>query len=1122
MAFHIRVGQRRIRILTPPCVSPPTAPSGLNATATSSTEIDLSWTENSSNVTSFVVQRSPDGSTGWTQVGSTAATTTTYANTGLAASTTYYYRVLASGPGGTSSPSNVASATTQASTSVTTYTLSGPSTGVVSSPSGAFTVTLGSGSLSGSVTITPSDGGAGGSFSPASVSLSGAVRTATFTYTPIAAGTVTIATTNNGGLTDPAGISYTVTAGASYTVTSAASSGPPNAINFLTITPLAPITGTITATPSGCGLIGPYPCTWSNSKAAQTININPPQAGTATLTFSNNCGLTDCSPVTYAVGSLSPSSLNMNANGPTWGLVGVPSGIFGVSLGIGTGTLPSPVTVTPNDGGRGGTFTPSSFTLDNNARGAVFTYTAATAGAITISLANNGSLTNPAGWTYTANALSVVDVNSSWLGANAGADGSYSLTSSNTKYVLQTNVTTPAEAFKINAGGIVLDLNGYTITYDNGTAVTNITNGGFEQGNFTGWNVTGAPAAAVVPQVEMWGSYMCQLLNYTTTQVMLSSTFTVPTAGIEYLASLTCGGSGHVILDVLDGGSNVIATGNIDASHGAGLPVHFTPTTTAPFTLRITCTVLGSSSTVDLDYVQVQHGALPGGDGTYGAYGVGCYQKTGCMITSSQTGGQIVQGQRGSWKGYPIWGSAAHALTVSNLTLSAWGTDTGGIYMPYPLGLSVVNNTINLNVNQIMNRMALTAAITANSNQNPLYISGNQISGNIQSGIVTNGGGNPLNAVNIVKNNTDTHASVWTDGYCFELYGGGYAFEVGNNTFTPTYGRGILIDLSGGASCYNNYIHDNTITVQELGDLEFGRNGLEVAGIRMRSYGNSLIKNNYFYHNTVTANVGGTNSVWAAVALRLNHQNAAGYMDNCNNVFDSNHFKAIITAADATLAQQAAWAVDLAWVAPNVYPQFVNNTFESDDTSVNLGSDDGSFPNTVTFINSTFAKSSGGITTIKGIDYAFDGARGYVASCGSYLGGAIANIRFISPQYSGGASQAMALYGTGAKDIFWGWRLSVSVVDTSNNPVPGATVTITDNQGTQQFAGTTDASGNCSQIPLNTTEYTVPPGGGGYPNANHPLVTDRSTMSISVVAGTKSGAGHLTLTSDQSTTITVS
>ncbi|MEW6103671.1 MAG: T9SS type A sorting domain-containing protein [bacterium] len=89
---------------------PPIAPSNLQATATGSSTIDLSWNDNSSNELWFVIEM---GSTitAFVLIGTT--TQSTYTSTGLLASTTYYYRVCSYNlTGGQSGYSNIASATT--------------------------------------------------------------------------------------------------------------------------------------------------------------------------------------------------------------------------------------------------------------------------------------------------------------------------------------------------------------------------------------------------------------------------------------------------------------------------------------------------------------------------------------------------------------------------------------------------------------------------------------------------------------------------------------------------------------------------------------------------------------------------------------------------------------------------------------------------------------------------------------------------------------------------------------------------------------------------------------------------------------------------------------------------
>jgi len=102
------------------CTALPSAPVGLTATASSSSVIGLSWTAvtppANCSISSYSVYRST--TSGFTPSSSSliasGVTGTTYSNTGLAASTTYYYKVEAVDADGTSAASTQATATTQA------------------------------------------------------------------------------------------------------------------------------------------------------------------------------------------------------------------------------------------------------------------------------------------------------------------------------------------------------------------------------------------------------------------------------------------------------------------------------------------------------------------------------------------------------------------------------------------------------------------------------------------------------------------------------------------------------------------------------------------------------------------------------------------------------------------------------------------------------------------------------------------------------------------------------------------------------------------------------------------------------------------------------------------------
>ncbi len=99
------------------CTAAPSAPSGLTATAASSSQINLSWTASTAgsgcSITYNVFRSTTSGFTpsSSNQIAS-GVTSTSFSNTGLAASTTYFYLVESVDSAGSSGASNQASATT--------------------------------------------------------------------------------------------------------------------------------------------------------------------------------------------------------------------------------------------------------------------------------------------------------------------------------------------------------------------------------------------------------------------------------------------------------------------------------------------------------------------------------------------------------------------------------------------------------------------------------------------------------------------------------------------------------------------------------------------------------------------------------------------------------------------------------------------------------------------------------------------------------------------------------------------------------------------------------------------------------------------------------------------------
>lgn len=111
-SITVAVAAKELICLRSAASGAPAAPSGLTASAVSSSQINLSWTDNSSNETGFKIQRKTGAGGTYASIASVTANTTIYNDTGLAAGTAYYYEVGATNASGSSPWSNEANATT--------------------------------------------------------------------------------------------------------------------------------------------------------------------------------------------------------------------------------------------------------------------------------------------------------------------------------------------------------------------------------------------------------------------------------------------------------------------------------------------------------------------------------------------------------------------------------------------------------------------------------------------------------------------------------------------------------------------------------------------------------------------------------------------------------------------------------------------------------------------------------------------------------------------------------------------------------------------------------------------------------------------------------------------------
>ena len=107
------VDQLYIQVANGSTEPPDGGPSGLSASPVSASRIDLAWNDGASNESGYRVERSANGTTGWSVVAQLPIDSQSFSNTGLAASTTYFYRVSAFNGSGSSAYAS-ANATTPA------------------------------------------------------------------------------------------------------------------------------------------------------------------------------------------------------------------------------------------------------------------------------------------------------------------------------------------------------------------------------------------------------------------------------------------------------------------------------------------------------------------------------------------------------------------------------------------------------------------------------------------------------------------------------------------------------------------------------------------------------------------------------------------------------------------------------------------------------------------------------------------------------------------------------------------------------------------------------------------------------------------------------------------------
>lgn len=359
----------------------------------------------------------------------------------------------------------------------TTITNAGPISGTLNVASTPFTIGA-NGSIVGNVIVTPSV--ASGTLTPATTAISNGNPTNSFTYTPNTLGPNVISFANNGGLINPANVTYQATAANATTITA---SGPASGTVNVASTPFTigangAITGTVTVTPSGTnGTFSPTTVGINNVTPTKTSVFTPTAIGTSSITFANNGSLTN------------PSALSYQSLGPD--MIIVPGSIVFAPSAPTTGQAVAFTATVRNQGAAttpAGLITGVLFSVDGIATNWARTYTTAIpAGASVVLTADGG--TAGATWASTLGAHTITALVNDTTRYPESNTANNSLTANltviappdTTAPTVPTNlIATPISSSQISLSWTAstdnVGVTGYFV-YRNGTQIANVTTG---------------------------------------------------------------------------------------------------------------------------------------------------------------------------------------------------------------------------------------------------------------------------------------------------------------------------------------------------------------------------------------------------------------------------------------------------------------------------------------------------------------------------------------------------------------------------------------------------------------------------------------------------------------------
>lgn len=673
-----------------------------------------------------------------------------------------------------------------------------------------------------------------------------------------------------------------------------------------------------------------------------------------------------------------------------------------------------------------------------------------------------------------------VTIDGTWLADTANlcdtdyTTGPYKLTASDTLYTMTTGLTSDLQAFVFRAK-CGLNFNGQDIVYGN-EAPVGLTNEGFETGDFTGWDTSAAPSAQVVANAEtgatgpyLWGSYCCQFTNLNGAET-ISQVMAIPEADRQYRATVWQSGLGSdgssVKIEAIDNVTESSLGSTTNTAAGAAASVVFTPTTTNDVRIEVTVTTLSTKSP-KVDDIRVRHadvfaislspsltGLSSWAQGLVGTvFGV-----NGGAIYDSLGTGSITQGQGESDTAdvYRCYSSSGYVV-IDNTTFENVGTNSLGCQAIYKGStLAFTNNTYDANGHNhhSTNRQAIMAAVSMTQNPDAaLFIENNTFTDLAQQGIAINEHSSADSR--IIRNNTFSTDARITNAYAISAANGEVVDILYNtiNTGSGKSGRGILFDDILGDCPTGSTIAFNDVAVRERGNYEYGFNGLEATGLRIREFSHSQTDNtircNRFYAYTDDT------LVHTAMAHRASY---GGDTESTGMLIEDNIFRAVVGTTSTTYS---ATAVEIAASLNNSGDpvDYKRNWMDSNDQSLVIGGrdTDGKDAEDCYFWSSDLTKSADGSARTYKTTYLY----------GNTNNTGVSNVRMIDTVYGTSASQSNITWtGSGLKDI--GFYYTAEAEITGGN---AADLVVADDGAVEVFSGTANSSGYVSGIVMLHTLY---------------------------------------------------